>query len=573
MSLRLCLAQINTTVGDLVGNRDKILSYLREAQTLKADVVVFPEMAITGYPAEDLLLKPDFVWSAMRILDDILPATRGITAVIGTLYADRDLYNAAAVVHDGTLTEVYRKQCLPNYGVFDEDRYFHAGHQKMVFTRNGTPFGVSICEDIWYPDGPPEMQASAGGAEILVNISSSPYHMGKGRDRERMIATRAVDNGAIVAYCNLVGGQDELIFDGQSLICGPQGEVIARGPQFEEALITADLDSRNVFRAKLHDPRQRKRVYERNGFAQVVLTDLAPVTSREAVTPMLVTPLDETAEVYNGLVLGTRDYVRKNGFRKVVLGLSGGIDSSLTAAIAVDALGAENVTGVAMPSQYSSSHSIEDAEQLAGNLGTAFLTIPINKIFQSFTGSLETVFSDCPADVTEENLQPRIRGTILMALSNKFGWLVLTTGNKSEVGVGYSTLYGDTAGGFAVLKDVPKMLVYELTRYRNSLTTAGLIPGHVLEKPPSAELRFDQKDSDSLPEYGTLDPILRAYVEDSCSVADIIARGFDEQIVRKVVRLVDRNEYKRRQSPPGVKITPRAFGKDWRLPITNGYSS
>lgn len=572
MTLRIALAQINTTVGDLEGNRDKILAWMDRAHEAGADIVAFPEMAITGYPPEDLLLKPDFIDAAMSTLREIVPASRGLTAIVGSIYPDDALYNAAIILHDGKPAGVYYKHCLPNYGVFDENRYFRAGQRESIFVRNGIPFGVSVCEDIWYPDGPPAIQASEGGAELLVNISASPYYMAKGQARERMLATRAADNRAIIAYCNLVGGQDELIFDGQSLICGPQGEIIARGKQFEEDLVLADLDFRQVFRWHLLDPRERKVTGRRNvTIEQVELSGDNLNPERKTIAPSLAAPLDELAEIYNALVLGTRDYIHKNKFQQVVLGLSGGIDSSLTAAIAVDALGPENVVGVAMPTRYSSAHSLEDAERLAKNLGIRFLTIPIDQTFQSYLDMLADVFQGQLPDVTEENIQPRIRGTLLMALSNKFGWLVLTTGNKSEVGVGYATLYGDTAGGFAVIKDVPKTLVYKLARYRNARAGRSIIPDRVFEKPPSAELRPDQKDVDSLPPYEILDPILHAYVEESCSVADIVSRGFDEQTVRRVVRMVDRNEYKRRQSPPGLKITARAFGKDWRLPITNHY--
>jgi NAD+ synthase (glutamine-hydrolysing) len=572
--IRVALAQINTIVGDLKGNRDKILEWIDKARQIKADIVVFPEMAITGYPPEDLLLKPDFVENAMHTLYEIISATKGLTAIIGCVWVEDDLYNAAAVCHNGKLMGVYYKQYLPNYGVFDENRYFRQGHQQLIFSQNGVFFGVSICEDIWYPDGPPRAQALYAGAELLINLSASPYHIGKGKQRERMLSTRAADNIAFIAYCNLVGGQDELVFDGYSLICGPQGEIIARGRQFEEDLIVADLDMRQVLRWRLFDPRRRK-VYNHNGnnFQRIDLPDLEPILEREIITPTLATPLERIPEVYHALVLGTRDYVLKNGFQKVVIGLSGGIDSSLTATIAADALGPENVTGVAMPTRYSSSHSLEDAEQLARNLGIHFLVIPIDNIFQSFLDALAPVFKGYEIDVTEENIQPRIRGTILMALSNKFGWLVLTTGNKSETGVGYATLYGDTAGGFAVLKDIPKTLVYQLANYRNELAGWDIIPKRVLKKPPSAELKPNQFDTDALPPYEILDPILHAYVEENCSIDDIIKRGFDEEIVRRVIRMVDRNEYKRRQSPPGVKITPRAFGKDWRLPITNWYRS
>jgi NAD+ synthase (glutamine-hydrolysing) len=573
MSLRLALAQINPTVGDLAGNRDRVLAWLERARQGGADLVLFPEMVVTGYPPEDLLFQRDFVAGAMNALREIAAATRSLTAVVGTVWAEDDLYNAAAVLHDGEVAALYYKQHLPNYGVFDENRYFRAGRQRLVFTRGEFTFGVSICEDIWYPEGPPQQQAALGGAELLLNISASPYSLGKSEARERMLATRAADNVAFVAYCNLVGGQDELVFDGHSLAFSPAGEVLARGRQFAEELLLVDLDPMEVSRRRVQDPRRRQ--MEQTGaadFRRVALRPLSPPPERGPLSPALASPLEPVAQVYEALKMGTADYVRKNGFRRVVLGLSGGVDSALVATIAADALGPENVTGVAMPTRYSSAHSLEDAELLARNLGIQFLTLPIDDVFQAFLDLLAPQFAGLPSDVTEENIQPRVRGTVLMALSNKFGWLVLTTGNKSEIGVGYCTLYGDTAGGFAVLKDVPKTLVYRLCRYRNGLAGRDLIPQRVLEKPPSAELRPNQKDSDSLPEYEVLDPIVHAFVEENCGIEEIVRRGFDPATVRRVMRMVERSEYKRRQSPPGVKITPRAFGKDWRLPITNRYS-
>jgi NAD+ synthase (glutamine-hydrolysing) len=574
MVTRLALAQINTTVGDLAGNRDKILSRLQEARQQNADIVIFPEMSITGYPPEDLLLKPDFIDAAMQILEELARSTKGLTAIVGTPYVKNDLFNAAAVLHDGDIAGVYYKQFLPNYGVFDENRYFRAGNQQQVFIRNGMIFGVSICEDIWYPDGPHERQASVGEAELLLNISSSPYHMGKGFNRERMLANRASENTAVVAYCNMVGGQDELVFDGQSLICSPSGDTLYRGKQFEEEMPIIDLDLRQVLNRRLHDPRMRQaKGTKYRDFERVELKEI-PQVSRKDLKPLIPTvPLEKTAEVYQALVLGTRDYVNKNGFSQVVIGLSGGIDSSLTAVIAADALGAENVTGISMPTRYSSSHSLEDAEQLVENLKLNYRKVPIDNIFQAVLDTLAPVFEGFEPDVTEENIQARVRGIVLMAFSNKFGSMVLTTGNKSETGVGYSTLYGDTAGGFAVIKDVPKTLVYELCRYRNKEAGKDLIPRRVLEKPPSAELRPDQQDSDSLPDYNILDQILHAYVEESSSLNDIVKQGFDKDMVQQIMHMLDRNEYKRRQSPPGIKITHRAFGKDWRLPITNRYRS
>jgi NAD+ synthase (glutamine-hydrolysing) len=572
MAIRLALAQINATVGELEGNRDKILAYLVEARRRDADLVVFPEMAITGYPPEDLLLKPDFIEAANTMLQEIAAESRGLIAIVGTVEAERDLYNAAAVLHNGHIAAYYRKQCLPNYGVFDEDRYFQFGRQHVVFETRGSRFAVNVCEDIWYPNGPPAEQSYFGQADLLINMSASPYHIGKGRQREQMLATRAIDMASIVAYCNMVGGQDELVFDGHSVIFGPQGELIARARQFEEQLLVADLDFRALFLRRLSDPRRRKTYSDGGGraFNRITL-ERESAANRKQVVPSVASPLEPLAEVYEALVISVRDYVRKNGFRDVILGLSGGVDSALTAVIAADALGASNVTAVLMPTRFSSSHSLEDASGLAENLQIKHLVVSIDDTFQSFINMLRPVFDGEPSELTAENLQPRIRGTLLMALSNEFGSLVLTTGNKSETGVGYSTLYGDTAGGFAVLKDVRKTLVYELCIYRNERAGYALIPDRILSKAPSAELHPGQKDSDSLPEYSVLDPILKAYVEDNYSPAEMIEKGFDCHAVWRTVTLVDRNEYKRRQSPPGVKITPRAFGKDWRLPITNGY--
>lgn len=574
-SLRIVLAQLNMTVGDIEGNRRKIEAGLEEARALGADIVAFPEMAISGYPPEDLLLKPDFIQAARDALDALRPVTKGLVAIIGTPYADDDLYNAAAVLQDGELVGIYRKHYLPNYGVFDEDRYFQSGSACPVFTLGDLRVGVSICEDIWYPSGPHEVQALQGGAQVLINISASPYRLQYGLQRERMIATRAADNKAFVAYCNLVGGQDELVFDGHSLVCGPDGEIIARGPQFEEAMIAVDLDMRQVLRRRLHDPRRRKEIHEESSSDELVEVSLAAIAdgqpTREPVIPIIARPLERVAEAYRALVLGTRDYVRKNGFSKVVLGLSGGVDSSLTAAIAAEAVEPENVVGVSMPSRYSSEHSLHDAATVADNLGIDYRVISIDSTFQAFLDMLSEPFKGLESDTTEENIQARIRGSLLMALSNKFGWLVLTTGNKSEVAVGYSTLYGDSAGGFSVIKDVPKMLVYELVQYINNEAGQPIIPQRVLTKAPSAELRPDQKDSDSLPEYEILDPVMHAYVEESLTAEEIVRRGFKREHVERIIHLIDTSEYKRRQSPPGIKIMPRAFGKDWRLPITNAY--
>ena len=570
--LRIALAQINPTVGDLTGNEKKILTYTARARELGADVVAFPELTVPGYPPEDLLLKPSFVAANIACLHRIAEATSGITAVVGFVDQTDDLYNAAAVLHDGQIAAVYHKAYLPNYAVFDEERYFHAGEHPLVFSLGGAVIGINICEDIWYPAGPTQIQALAG-AQVVITLSASPYCAGKGPDRERMLATRADDNIVYVAFCNLVGGQDDLVFDGNSVILNERGQVLARARQFDQDLVVADLNLADVFRQRLHDPRRRKEraLQPTEAVERVALTPTLPRQERPPITPSVIPHLAPVAEVYQALVLGTHDYVRKNGFREAVIGLSGGIDSALTAAIAVDALGRENVVGVWMPSRYSSVESRQDATQLAENLGIQFLAVPIDKTFQAYLEMLAEPFAGREPDVTEENLQARIRGNILMALSNKFGWLVLTTGNKSEMSVGYATLYGDMAGGFAVIKDVPKVMVYELSAYVNARAGRPIIPQRSIDKAPTAELRPNQKDEDSLPPYRVLDPILHAYVEEDRGLDEIVALGFDEVTVAEVIRMVDRTEYKRRQSPPGIRITPRALGKDRRLPITNRY--
>jgi NAD+ synthase (glutamine-hydrolysing) len=590
--LRLALAQINTTVGDLDGNGQKIVETISRAREVGADLVAFPEMAVPGYPSEDLLLKPSFVQDNLATLKRIANATRvdrgmlPIVAIVGFVDRAKDIHKAAAVLHDGQVAAVYHKAYLPNYSVFDEDRYFRAGERPLVLGMDETRVGINICEDIWYPAGPTKTQALAG-AQIVVNISASPYHAGKVAARERMLATRAADNVIYVAFCNLVGGQDELVFDGGSVILDERGEVIARAKQFEEDLVVADLDLTAVFRQQLHDPRRRK---ERALLStEAVDTVELPVKTQqpdpsEATRPTerklgmgprwqqsASPPLSPTAEVYQALTLGTRDYVRKNGFSRVVIAISGGIDSALTACIAVDALGPENVTGVFMPTRYSSTDSLEDATQLAHNLGIRYLNIPIDDTFQSYLDMLAEPFAGTEPNVAEENIQARIRGNVLMALSNKFGWLVLTTGNKSEMSVGYATLYGDMAGGYAVIKDVPKDLVYRLSAYVNERATREIIPQRIFDKAPTAELRPNQTDQDSLPPYPVLDGILHAYVEEDRGLDDIVALGYERATVVDVIRMVDRTEYKRRQAAPGVRITPRAFGKDRRLPITNRY--
>jgi len=569
---RIAMAQINTLVGDLEGNARKIETGIHRARELGADLVLFPELAVTGYPPEDLLLKPAFLEANLAIVARLARATQGITAIVGFADVGDDVYNAAAILHDGAWLHTYRKQYLPNYAVFDEDRYFRRGEAIPVYRRNGIAFGVSICEDIWYPAGPPEIQALQGGARLLVNISASPYHAGKAAAREQMLVTRATDNAAVVAFCNLVGGQDELVFDGGSVIIDERGEVIARGAQFAEDFVVADMDLSAVFRRRLHDPRRRKATAA--PLTDVSLPEIAPPAAqpdRPTLTPHIVEPLPPLAEIYQALVLGTRDYVRKNGFEKVVIGLSGGIDSSLVACIAADALGPENVVGVTMPSRYTSDMSNTDAALLARNLGTGFMSIPIEGVFQAYLDVLETPFAGTAPNVAEENVQARIRGNYLMALSNKFGWMVLTTGNKSEMSAGYATLYGDMAGGFAVIKDVLKTLVYDLSYWRNAQSDTPVIPERCITRPPSAELHPDQKDTDSLPPYEVLDAILKAYVEEDQAPEDIAA-SYEPALVQRVTRMVDRNEYKRRQAPPGVRITTRAFGKDRRLPITQRFT-
>ncbi|MGA2670603.1 MAG: NAD+ synthase [Dehalococcoidia bacterium] len=573
-NIRFGIAQINSTVGDLSGNTRKIVEFIDRAKSLGVDLLTFPELAITGYPPEDLLLKPQFIKQNRESLNKIIEHSSGIAVVIGFVDSDADIYNAAAVLYNKSLVGIYHKFYLPNYGVFDENRYFQGGKECPVFTIYGIGIGITICEDIWYETGPATVQASAG-ARLLVNISASPYHAGKGLSRERMLATRAADNVAIVAYNNLVGGQDELVFDGNSVIFNEKGEPVARGRQFEEDLVVADLDMESVFRSQLHDPRRRKETpWVRKELERVTKFEVSNeglVAAKPPLPTRQVERLSEIAEIYQALVLGVRDYVRKNGFEKVVIGLSGGVDSSLVAVIAADALGAENVIGVSMPSRYSSPGSKSDAEALAKNLGIEFRVIPIERAFGSYLETLAEPFKDAQPDSTEENVQARIRGNLLFALSNKFGWLVLACSNKSETAMGYTTLYGDMSGGLIPLKDVPKTMVYKLAQYKNRQTGKDVIPAAVLTKAPSAELRPNQKDTDTLPPYDMLDPILKAYVEDDLAIDQIIAMGFDRDTVIRVARLVDRSEYKRRQAAPGIKITPRDFGRDRRLPITNRF--
>jgi NAD+ synthase (glutamine-hydrolysing) len=573
-TLRLALAQINPTVGDLEGNTEKIISYLRMAGDYSADIVAFPELAITGYPPEDLLLKPQFIKDNLDALKRIKEEVRDITAIVGFVDRKDDIYNAAAVIHNRTVKDVYHKVHLPNYGVFDEHRYFQVGTRAPVYAVGDTIVGVNICEDIWYPEGPAHIQ-SLYGAEVIININASPYHIGKSDFREKMLSTRATDNAVIVAYLNTIGGQDELVFDGHSLVVDENGGVICRGNQFEEDLIIVDLNLESVFMKRLHDPRRRQKVaaMEKKGVEKIVVSRETAQRGKKPLPEKIYCIMEAAEEVYNALVLGTSDYIKKNSFKCVVIGLSGGIDSSLVAAIAVDAIGKDNVKCLFMPSQFTSKYSMEDAYALAHNLGIELIEVPISEIQDAYLTKLQGHFKGLKPDTTEENLQARIRGNLLMAFSNKFGWLVLTTGNKSEMSVGYATLYGDMAGGFAVIKDVPKTMVYELCEWRNKKAERDLIPERVLLKEPSAELKPEQKDTDTLPPYKDLDPILRAYVEDEKSFQEIVSAGCDVGSIKKVIRMIDNSEYKRRQSPPGIKITQRAFGRDWRFPITNKYRS
>jgi NAD+ synthase (glutamine-hydrolysing) len=575
--LRVALAQMNATVGDIEGNAKCIRDLLGEARDDGARLVLFPELALTGYPPDDLLLKTHFVDAAGEALQEIAGHTEGIVALIGFPERADDVYNSLAVVADGEIHAIYRKEYLPNYGVFDEHRYFQAGTQAALAEINGIGVGLTVCEDIWEP-GPPVTTIALSGAQVLANISASPYHQGKPLEREQMLIQRARDNACAVLFCNLVGGQDELIFDGGSVVIDQEGEVLARGPLFEEALVCATIDPGAVAAVRLRDARHRaavRRSREREEeFAETIArvsVDNGEARDLGEVGGPVTDLLSPEEEVYQALVTGVRDYVRKNGFERVVLGLSGGIDSTLVALIAVDALGKDAVTTVVMPSKYSSEGTQNDARQLAKNLGTQLIELEINDPVQAYEELLAGEFEGRDVDVTEENLQARVRGNLLMALSNKFGWLVLTTGNKSEMSVGYATLYGDMAGGFAVLKDVFKMWVYRLTDWRNQKAGGDLVPPEISTRPPSAELAAEQKDEDSLPPYEVLDKILEGYVERDLDADQLVRLGLPREDVERVIRMVDLAEYKRRQAPPGIRISTRAFGRDRRLPITNRF--
>ncbi len=564
--LRVALAQYNFTVGDLEANARRILEGVERARQAGCDLVAFPELALSGYPPEDLVFRAKFGRDNRAYLERVAAACGGVTVVVGFVEAADDVYNAAAVIHEGRI-HVQRKRLLPTYSVFDEDRYFRAGDEHLLFTLRGVRLGVTICEDIWYDGGPAHLLAE-WGAEVILNISSSPYYTGKHRYRRDMLAVRARDNVAAVAYVNLVGGQDELVFDGHSMILDAAGELLAQGQAFAEDFLVVDLDADAVARRRQQDPRGRKEPHQ--GPVRALTLSAEPGPARPPSPAIPVPAEDDVALDYQALTLGVRDYVEKNGFRRVIVGLSGGIDSALTAAVAADALGPERVLGVSMPSPYSSRASCTDARRLAENLGISFLVLPIHRIMAAYARALAVPFRGYPPDVTEENLQARIRGNLLMALSNKYpGHLVLSTSNKSEAAVGYTTLYGDMAGGFAVLKDVYKTRVYELARWRNA--REAVIPQRCLTRPPSAELAPGQLDQDTLPPYPILDPILELYIEQDQAAEEIATRGFEEGVARRVARMVDQSEYKRRQAPVGIKITPKAFGRDRRLPITDRY--
>ena len=559
-SIRVSIAQINTSVGDLEANQSKIISYIEKARQDKSDVIIFPELTVTGYPPEDLLHKTYFVDQNMASAEKIAEATKDICAVYGFVESQNGLYNSAAIAHNGKLISTYQKQLLPNYGVFDEKRYFKHGKSTKIYSICGVNIGINICEDIWSHSGPIKEQSDSG-AELILNINASPYHVNKQFERTTMLSRRAKDNNVHIVYVNMVGGQDELVFDGGSVVLDPEGSTLHGGHLFMEMLETYDLDI--TTRNQVNTPNVER----------IFISDKSDDITSEIYSTPTARPMDEIEEIYNALVLGTRDYVLKCGFKKVLIALSGGIDSSLVAAIAAKALGPENVIGLSMPSIFSSDGSKSDAKELSENLGLELRTIQINPIFESFTASLSNEFMGTEWDATEENIQSRIRGNLVMAMSNKFNWLVLTTGNKSEMAVGYATIYGDMAGGFSVIKDVPKSTVYDLCDYINRSEIDPIIPLTVINKPPSAELRPDQKDSDSLPDYSILDPILQMYIEEDMSIESIVNQGFTRPTVSEIIKLVDKNEYKRRQSPPGVKITSKNFGRDRRMPISNRFKS
>jgi NAD+ synthase (glutamine-hydrolysing) len=572
--MRLALAQIDTVVGDLDGNRERIVDGISEARQAGADLVLFPELAVTGYPPEDLLLRPGFLRAAWSSLELIARESKGIACLVGVPHLDRDLYNACAVLAEGEIKAVYHKRFLPNYGVFDEDRYFQSGRDLVLLRFGETLVGPTVCEDIWQP-GPPATDLALAGAHVVCNVSASPFHLGKGREREEMLAVRARDNVCWIAFVNAVGGQDELVFDGHSLVVNQDGAVIARAPAFEEALLVVDVDAASAVGHRLRDARRRALARERVALPDppVIEIGIGQMGDGKPAEGSLAPVLGELEEMRLALELGLRDYVTKNGFREVVLGISGGIDSAVTAALCAEALGPDRVICASMPSSFTSEGTLRDARRVAESLGAGYLEIPIDPIVRAFGDALAESFAGLEPGLAEENIQARVRGTLLMALSNKFGWLLVATGNKSEYSVGYATLYGDMAGGFALLKDVYKTDVFALARHLNERAGREVIPESVIERPPSAELRPDQRDEDSLPPYAKLDRVLEAYVELDLTKEELSSNGFDPDVVERAVALTDRAEYKRRQAPPGVKLRPKAFGRDRRLPITNRWGS
>ena len=566
--MRLALAQINTVVGDLDGNRSRILARLDEARSASADLVLFPELAVTGYPPEDLLLRPAFVRTARASLEEIARACTGVTALVGAPWFDRDLFNACAVCAGGEVRAVYRKRFLPNYGVFDEHRYFATGRDLLLLRIGETLAGPTICEDVWQP-GPPATDLALAGAQLIVNLSASPFHVGKAEEREEMLVTRARDTSSYLAFCNLVGGQDELVFDGHSVVLDDSGEVVARAPGFEEHLLVVDIDPESAMGRRLRDARRRELDRSRETTPEVEVVELGTLAEHRDETSSAIAPFEpELEQMRLALTLGLRDYVDKNGFAEVVIGVSGGIDSALTAALCAEALGPDRVHCVSMPSRFTSDGTRGDARRVAESLGCDFREIPIESSVATFHDALRAETDGGLAGLAAENVQARVRGVLLMALSNTYGWLVVSTGNKSELAVGYSTLYGDMVGGFTLLKDVFKTDVFRLAEHLNARARRELIPRSTIDRAPSAELREDQRDEDSIPPYDELDPVLEAYVEQDRSREELLEE-FGPDVVERAVALVDRAEYKRRQAPPGVKLRPKAFGRDRRTPITN----
>lgn len=566
-SLRLGLCQINSTVGDIEGNLDKILYYIKKAKEEKAEIVVFPELALTGYTPEDLLLYPRFIRRAKEALERVAKEVSDQVVILGVPYKQEDLYNAAAVFANNKLVDLYHKIYLPNYSVFDEVRYFKSGKRAPVYEYGGILFGLNICEDIFHSTFPSPFQAYSG-AEFIINISASPFYVGKFERKLRMLSTRAFDFGVFIVYLNSVGGQDEVVFDGRSLVISPSGDILTVGKAFEEDFIIFDLDLEEVTRVRMREPKIRwESKFENLEIVKIPIEKEEPLKTIAKLSEPIYEQLSEEQEIFKALTTGLRDYVNKNGFKRVCLGLSGGIDSSFVALVATEALGKENVIGLFLPSRYTSKESREDVYELTENLGIELIEISIDEIFERYLKELSTVFKDLPEDTTEENIQSRIRGTILMALSNKFSWLVLTTGNKSEMAVGYATLYGDMAGGFAVIKDLYKTQVYKVARWASQ----GRIPERVFKKAPTAELKPGQKDQDILPPYEILDEVLKLHIERCMSMEEIVQRGFDRETVEKILKMVKAAEFKRRQAPPGIKLSPVSLGKDWRFPITNKF--